>query len=404
MRGHVSPDRLPLWLGLTWLPLIQGAWFAGWGTFFASPLQPGQVHLHVQGEGGGGVAKGREKGSPKDPEEGRGRAYAAWRAAANGLRRCGAPHGFGLRAPVLNLIMACVPIAQMAVIITLTCFASATWMVSGGGRGPAAAATRLEANVPAPPRPPARPQPAVHAWSSLDSSLLLASHSARAQPDPYAAGLVTPSMAQEALHLWELSLECTARFSWMWWGWHASALSFTLFYSVAGSALLLQLHREVVFLRGVIETRERRAQSTFVPDQHEEDMLAAPEARGLASLLARAAAAAAAAASATPGSRSGSRPGTGGAEQEQSQPYVFAATPAAKVAVTPPRRALLLRTRKKKIHGVRKVGSYQDMDLHKGAARDGEEEEEELVDDEVDYDDGALEHGGVSGTPRHQVR
>ena len=36
VHGKASPVRLFAWLGLTWLPLIQGAWFAGWGTFFAS--------------------------------------------------------------------------------------------------------------------------------------------------------------------------------------------------------------------------------------------------------------------------------------------------------------------------------------------------------------------------------
>lgn len=98
VHGKASPVRLFAWLGLTWLPLIQGAWFAGWGTFFASPLQPGGSALDTAPP---------EKTSKLFPSPFR-----------------------GLTAPALNAIMVTVPLTQALLICTLTALASIRWKVS----------------------------------------------------------------------------------------------------------------------------------------------------------------------------------------------------------------------------------------------------------------------------------
>lgn len=101
-RGRSSPVDLILWVGLIWLPLIQGAWFAGWGTFFASPLQV------------------RRSGSELQHGE---QSYvktlliSSW----NRLER--------LRASMLNSIVVTVPLMHAVVIVTLTALAEGQWRV-----------------------------------------------------------------------------------------------------------------------------------------------------------------------------------------------------------------------------------------------------------------------------------
>lgn len=93
-----------MWLGLTWLPLIQGAWFAGWGTFFASPPLQNRRQAANRGTQGGK------------------KLTAFFSSIWHQLEH--------LRASMLNSIIAIVPVAHMVIIITLSALAEAQWSVS----------------------------------------------------------------------------------------------------------------------------------------------------------------------------------------------------------------------------------------------------------------------------------
>ena len=111
-RGKLSPDRLVCWLGLIWWPLILGAFLAGWGTFFASPLQAG---------------KGSRRPSSRKITDGSENTTGARR------RRSWNPFP-SLSAPIMNALVLGVPLLQLALIAVSTGLADRKWRVSSRPR------------------------------------------------------------------------------------------------------------------------------------------------------------------------------------------------------------------------------------------------------------------------------
>lgn len=230
VHGNASPVRLVAWLGLTWLPLIQGAWFAGWGTFFASPLQPGGSALDTAPP---------EKTTKLFPSPFR-----------------------GLTAPVLNVIMVTVPLTQAVLICTLTALASIKWKVSSDETDLVALQCSTSQLFQ---------QTAVEQWQILDNELASLITAARSSKDLMASSQISDALRDQALAVWMSADSAMGSLEHVFWAWVASAVAFTAFYSITGGTLLVQLRREATFLRRAMISSAKSAERGANVAQGERD-------------------------------------------------------------------------------------------------------------------------------------
>lgn len=195
VQGHSDPLRLTTWWGLAWLPLIQGAWFAAWGTFFASPLQPSRAAT----SGGGAIGTaGTAVGTGVARDEAT--ATVVTRARSS-LQQLHTRIKRQVRAPCLNAVMLSVPLLHAAVIVTLTIFASVHW------------------------------RPAVRRWQAFDADLgrlvlqagpvdtatMTRSAAKRTSATiPADSAMVSPALRQRALDLWHETDEAFALVRRVW--------------------------------------------------------------------------------------------------------------------------------------------------------------------------------------------
>lgn len=86
-------------------------------------------------------------------------------------------------------------------------------------------------------------------WQTLDDELASLLAAARSSRDPRASLQVTESLRDQALNVWISADAAIGSMEHVFWAWVASAVAFTAFYSITGGTLLLQLRREVTYLR-----------------------------------------------------------------------------------------------------------------------------------------------------------
>lgn len=86
-------------------------------------------------------------------------------------------------------------------------------------------------------------------WQILDNELASLLAAARSSREPSASLRVTNALRNQALDVWIAADAAVGSMEHVFWAWVASAVAFTAFYSITGGTLLLQLRREVTYLK-----------------------------------------------------------------------------------------------------------------------------------------------------------
>ncbi|CAO1638244.1 unnamed protein product [Sympodiomycopsis kandeliae] len=194
-RGNASPVGLMLWISLIWLPLIQGAWFAGWGTFSVSPPQTRIADL------------GQTQRTTRD----RIRCFLEWCIRHIDPAR--------LSAPTVNMLMFIIPAIHLVIIVIFAALAENQW------------------------------RPAVRHWKDFDAELADFIKTARAAFPATSQGQVTDELSAKALDVWHHAWKGTHIMRDVWWAWSVSAWAFTAIYSLCAASMLYRLIQEVRALR-----------------------------------------------------------------------------------------------------------------------------------------------------------